>query len=57
MGEININSLKDIDTYACVLRRLSRVRLFATVWTVAYQAPLPLDSQGKNTGMGSHSLL
>ena len=26
---------------------LSRVRLFATPWTVAYQASLPWDSPGK----------
>ena len=31
----------------------SRVWLFATQWTVAYQAPRsPWDSSGKNTGMG-----
>ena len=36
---------------------LSRVRLFATPWTVACQAPLSMDSPVKNTGTGSHSLL
>ena len=38
---------------------LSRVGLFATPWTVAaHQDPLcPWNSPGKNTGMGSHSLL
>ena len=35
---------------------LSRVRLFATPWTVAYQAPL-WDFPGKNTGVGCHALL
>ena len=43
----------------------SRVRLFATLWTVARQAPLSMGrrtsscllSPGKNTGMGCHSLL
>ena len=34
---------------------LSPVRLFATAWTVARQAPL--TSPGKNTGVGSHSVL
>ena len=29
----------------------------ATSWTVAHQAPLSLDSPGKNTRMGCHSLL
>ena len=28
-----------------------------TPWTVAHQAPLPWNSPGKNTGVGSHSLL
>ena len=36
----------------------SCVRLFATLWTVAHQAPLcPRDSPGKNTGVGCHALL
>ena len=35
---------------------LSRVRLFATPWTVARQA-LPGDFPGKNTGVGCHFLL
>ena len=29
----------------------------ATPWTVARQAPLSMDSPGKHTGIGSHSLL
>ena len=36
------------------------MRLFATPWTAAYQAPLqehPWNSPGQNTEMGSHSLL
>ena len=36
---------------------LSRVQLFETPWTVTYQVPSPLDSPGKNTGMGCHALL
>ena len=36
---------------------LSRVRLFATPWIAARQAPLcPWNSPGKNTGVGSYSL-
>ena len=31
--------------------------LFVTPWTVAHQAPLSMDSPGKNTGVGSHLLL
>ena len=30
---------------------------FATPWTVAHQAPLSMDSPGKNTGVGCHFLL
>ena len=41
----------------CVLSRFSRVQLFVTLWTVAHQAPLSMDSPGKNTGVGCHSLL
>ena len=38
--------------------RFSRVRLFATLWTVARQAPLSiLFSPGRNTGVGCHALL
>ena len=36
---------------------LGCLRLFATPWTVAHQAPLSMDSPGENTGVGCHSLL
>ena len=36
---------------------LSCVWLFATLWTVACQAPRPWDSLGKNIGVGCHALL
>ena len=37
---------------------LSRVQLFATLWTVAHQAPrVHGDSPGKNTRVGCHALL
>ena len=45
------------------VKSLSRVRLFATPWTAAYQAPLPMgllcpwDFPGKSTGVGCHCLL
>ena len=42
---------------ACMLSRLSCVRLFVTPWTVAHQAPLSMNSPGKNTGVGCHALL
>ena len=40
-----------------MLSCFSCVWLFATLWTVAHQAPLSVDSPGKNTGVGSHFLL
>ena len=42
----------------CCAKLLSRVPLFATLWTVAHQAPLSMGIlQGKNTGAGCHALL
>ena len=35
----------------------SRVRLFATPWTVALQATLTTGFPGKNTGVGCHFFL
>ena len=43
--------------HAYVLSHFGCVRLFVTPWTVAYQAPLSMDSPGKNTGVGCHALL
>ena len=40
-----------------VLSCFSHVRLFATLWTVAHQSPLSMDSPGKNAGMGGYFLL
>ena len=37
---------------ACTLSRFHCVRLCVTSWTVALQAPLSMDSPGKNTGVG-----
>ena len=39
-----------------IVKSLSRVRLFVTSQTVAYQA-CPWDSPGKSTGVGCHFLL
>ena len=36
---------------------LSRVRLLATPWTAAYQAPPSMDFPGKSTGVGYNCLL
>ena len=38
-------------------KMFSRVQLFETPWTVAPRLFYPWDSLGKNTGVGSHSLL
>ena len=35
----------------------SHVWLYATLWTVACQAPLSMNSSGKNAGLGCHALL
>ena len=45
------------ETLNCSVSRVSHVRLFVTSWTVAHRVPLSMDSPGKNTGMGCHSLL
>ena len=39
------------------MKSLSCVRLFATLWIIAYQLPCPWDFPGKNTGLGCHFLL
>ena len=39
------------------VKSLSRVRLFMTPWTAAYQAPRPWDFPGKSTGVVCHCLL
>ena len=40
-----------------MLSHFSCVWLFVTLWTIAHQAPLSMDSPGKNTGVGFHALL
>ena len=41
----------------CVLILFSLVQLWAILWTVARQAPLPWESPGKNIEVGCHALL
>ena len=50
-----LKQLEDVHAYP--LSRFSPVRLFATVWTIAHQDPLSMDSPGKNTGVGCPALL
>ena len=40
-----------------MLSHFRHVQLFATSWTVAHQAPLSMNSPGKNIGVSSHFLL
>ena len=40
-----------------LLSHFSRVRLLATPWTAAYQAPPSMDFPSKSTGVGCHCLL
>ena len=42
---------------ACLLSRFSHVQLFATLWTMAHQAPLSMGFSSKNTGVGCYFLL
>ena len=35
-----VNNFFHLPHYACMLSRFSRVRLYATLWTAAHQAPL-----------------
>ena len=47
-----------VSTYLpVVICVLSRVWLFATLWTVAWEATLSMESSSKNTGVGCHFLL
>ena len=40
-----------------MLNHFSPVQLFVTLWTVTCQAPLSMDSPGKNAGVGCHIFL
>ena len=40
-----------------MLSQFSHVRLFATPWTVYFQAPLSMGFSSKNTGVGCRALL
>ena len=54
LGAKDLSGSSSSSSSLCVL---GRVRLFATPWTVAHQAPLSMASiQSKNTGGGCHFL-
>ena len=42
--------------HACMLSHFTHVQFFVTLWTIALQAPLSMDSLGKNTGVSFHAL-
>ena len=45
------------DSTCCMLSLFSRVQLFATLWTVARQAPLSMGFSRQWSGVGYHALL
>ena len=54
----DLNPLGIVTSIACfVLGCFSHVWFFATLWTVACQAPLSMGFSSKNTGMDCHALL
>ena len=40
-----------------MLSHFSHVRLFVTLWSIAYQAPLSIGFSSKDTEVGCHALL
>ena len=56
-AELSRVFFESIKECACKLSRFSWVRLCATPWTVARQAPLSMGFSRQNTGVGCHSLL
>ena len=51
------NSFSNAWNWKVKVKLLSRVQLFRTPRTVAYQLPPPWDFPGKDTGVGCHFLL
>ena len=51
------DSLMEAAVSPLKVKSFSRVQLFSTPWTVAYQAVHPWNFPGKNTGVGCHFLL
>ena len=45
-------SFSNAEKWKVKVKSLSPVRLLATPWTAAYQAPLSMDFPGKSTGVG-----
>ena len=56
-GEGGTNGESNMETYTLLLSHFSRVRLLATPWTAAYQAPPSMGFSGQTIGVGCHCLL
>ena len=63
-GRTELKPLPNSEVELCLAMRkvmracaLSHVRLFATQWTVACQAPVSMEFLGKNIGVGCHHTL
>ena len=54
---IYIHILLYIIICVCMLSHFSHVWFFVTLWTIAHQAPMSMDSPGKNTEVGYCALL
>ena len=52
-----MSSAASISLHACVLNRLSCVRLFVTPWIIALNLLCAWNFPGKNSGVGCHFLL
>ena len=57
MTIVAITEFTTICMHVCMLSCFSCIRLFVTHWTATPQAPLSMESPGKNTRMGCHALL
>ena len=58
---LSYNKMKAMGLYpdkgACILSHFNRVQLFATLWTVACQAPLSMGFSRQEYWSGLHALL
>ena len=57
VDQLEPRSTSSEDHQKVKVKSLSCVRLFATPWTVAHQAPLSMGFSRQDTGVGCHFLL
>ena len=55
--DLNTNHFPILDPNCLLFSRPIVSNPFATPWTLAHQAPLPMGFPGKNTGVSCHFLL